>query len=249
MRGHFVGNNDVHLVFHLIRHGESELNQKPWLIGGRSPATDLSQLGARQSRALGDRLSDEGLKIDLFFSSPLLRATKTAAILCETLGFPYSDIELTEALTELSQGDWEGSHRDKIYTESQLRHINTMGHLFTPPGGESQRMVERRVSNWLEDRITNNHEVINNLEAREAKRTLNIVVVSHAITLKCLFHYILRFSDRFIYRFQIDNCSLSRFIFCRDGWFIHSVNDSHHLRFTSMPADKSRVSETQPASK
>lgn len=213
----------AHMVFHFVRHGESEINRKPNLIGGRSSKTPLSARGAEQSQRLGKRLKSEGTKIDLFFSSPLPRAISTSHYICEEISYPVSDIEIAEDLTELSQGVWEGKNRTNIYSSEQLQYINTKGSFFTPPGGESQRLVERRVSNWLEDRLIFNSEVI------QRKTPVNILLVSHALTLKCLFHYILSFNDRLTYRIQIDNCSLSRFVFKKEGWFLHCINDAYHL--------------------
>lgn len=217
---------NTHMVFHFVRHGESEVNTKPNLIGGRSANTPLSTRGAAQSKRLGERLRAEGTKVDLFFSSPLPRAISTSHHICEALSFPTEDIEIVEDLTELSQGAWEGQDRAELYTSEQLRYINTKGPLFTPPEGESQRLVERRVSNWLEDRLIFNPEVT------QKRETVNVLVVSHALTLKCLFHYILSFNDRLTYRVQLDNCSLSRFVFKPEGWFLHSINDAYHLSDT-----------------
>jgi broad specificity phosphatase PhoE len=214
---------NTHIVFHFVRHGESELNRQPRLIGGRSETTPLSSRGEDQSRRLGARLRDEGTEIDLFFSSPLPRAQETTRHICEGIGYPVDQVETVGELTELSQGLWEGQNRDEIYSAERLRYINTKGPLFTPPEGESQRMVERRVSSWLEDRVIFNPQLV------QAKPILNVMVVSHALTLKCLFHYILGFNDRLTYRVQLDNCSLSRFVFKQEGWFVHSLNDSYHL--------------------
>ena len=217
---------DTHIVFHFVRHGESEINRRPSLIGGRSENTPLSERGVQQSIRLGQRLHAEGADIDMFFSSPLPRTIETSHKICHEIRFPVEEIEVVEDLTELSQGRWEGADRSEIYSAEQLRYINTKGPLFTPPEGESQRNVERRVSNWLEDRILFNQAF------RQAKPVLNVMVVSHALALKCLFHYILGFSDRLTYRVQLDNCSLSRFVFKKEGWFLHSLNDSYHLAGT-----------------
>ena len=214
---------NTHLVFHFIRHGESEYNRKPWLIGGRSPEASLSARGLQQTKQLGERLLQEKLEIDYLFSSPLPRAIETSQSLCSLLGYPFAQVEHIEELTELSQGAWEGCDRKEIYSTEKLHYINTKGFLFVPPEGESQRMVQRRVSSWLEDRI------LYDATLTETDKPINIVIVSHAITLKCLFHYILGFNDRMIYRLQLDNCSLSRFIYKREGWFMHSLNDAYHL--------------------
>ena len=99
-----------------------------------------------------------------------------------------------------------------------------------PPGGESQRMVERRAAAWIEDEILYNPAIL------KARMPLHIAVVTHGIVLKCLFHHIMGFDDRLIWRIRLDNCSLSRFLFKKEGWFPICINDSYHLhRVGKMP--------------
>ena len=56
-----------------------------------------------------------------------------------------------------------------------------------------------------------------------------ICIVSHGITLGALFHYILGFDDKYIWRFALHNTSISEFIFDKRGWFIVKINDAAHL--------------------
>ena len=214
---------DVVIYFYFIRHGESEGNLRPDLIGGRSPSVHLSERGIAQAKALGIRFLDEGVHFDQFFVSSLSRAVETANEIFSAMGKPVDEIKLVNEIIEFSQGEWEGKPRNKIYTIENLSYINSKGFLFIPPNGESQRMVQRRVTEWLEDKILYNDEFLGKT------MPLHIGIVAHGIVLKTLFHYILRFDDRFIWRFKLDNCSISKFLFKKEGWFPLCINDSGHL--------------------
>ena len=66
----------------LIRHGKAEAHGHPSGDGAR----DLVEKGEGQSRKVGRFLKREGLVPDLALTSPLVRAKRTAEIVCETAG-------------------------------------------------------------------------------------------------------------------------------------------------------------------
>lgn len=221
---------DTKIYFYFIRHGESEGNLRPELIGGRSEHVHLSDRGVAQAQALGIRFREQGVHFDKIYSSTLIRAVETANEICSEIGISKVEIIQIDKLIEFSQGEWEGEPRAEIYSLENLSYINSKGYLFIPPGGESQRMVQRRVANWIEDEILYNDEIL------KAKMPLHIAVVAHGIVLKSLFHYIMRFDDRFIWRLKLDNCSISKFLFKQEGWFPLSINDSAHIEMITRGA-------------
>jgi len=91
----------VRLYF--IRHGESEANTAG-VFSNRPPGHALTAAGRDQAQTLAGRLQNEGLTG--VYSSPLLRATQTAAILAETLKL---SVEVTDALREYDMGIYEGT--------------------------------------------------------------------------------------------------------------------------------------------
>jgi hypothetical protein len=56
---------------------------------------------------------------------------------------------MAEAVQELSQGQWEGRMRSDIYTPAMVQMVNSSQPDFRPPGGESQRQVEFRMVEFL----------------------------------------------------------------------------------------------------
>lgn len=134
---------------HFIRHAETSMNAKPELIAGRSPSATLTNLGKRQARALGIHLRSAGMDFDAVYSSPLERAKQTAYAVCQELDIPCDTVELAEAVQELSQGQWEGRNRSEIYTPTVVPVVNSTQPDFRAPGGESQRQVEFRMIEFL----------------------------------------------------------------------------------------------------
>lgn len=209
---------------YLIRHGESRVNTRPQLIGGRSPRTPLTDRGREQAGLLGERLAAEQIAFDMIFTSTLRRARQTAEIVARKTGLSPSRVRPVPELVEFSQGDWERKPRNEVYTPETLARINLKANDFIPPGGESHRMVERRASGWLERTILWNAAFI------RKHPVAHVGVVAHGITLKCLLHYALGFSGHLIWRIALDNCSLSVLRFNRHGWHLESINDSWHVR-------------------
>jgi broad specificity phosphatase PhoE len=109
---------------YLIRHGETEWSRARRHTG----RTDLplSPAGEAEARALGQHL--RGLEVDRVLSSPLTRATATAAL----AGFG-DRVELTDALLEVDYGEYEG------LTTTEIRASRPGWDLFRDgcPGGET----------------------------------------------------------------------------------------------------------------
>jgi broad specificity phosphatase PhoE len=123
---------------YLIRHGETEWSRARRHTG----RTDLplSPVGEAEARALGRHL--RGLEVDRVLSSPLTRATATAAL----AGFG-DRVELADALLEFDYGDYEG------LTTPEIRASRPGWDLFRDgcPGGETVEAAAARAQTLLDD--------------------------------------------------------------------------------------------------
>ncbi|QCD94038.1 uncharacterized protein LOC114182178 [Vigna unguiculata] len=142
----------------LISHGECELNLAPDLVGGRCPAAALTANGMRQARALAVFLKSQGVRFSAVYSSPLDRARSTAVSVSKEVSFSEEQIQSSDALTEISQGNWEGCLRSEIYTPEIQALIDRSQPDFTAPSGESLRQVEFRMINFLNGTVLGLHE-------------------------------------------------------------------------------------------
>jgi broad specificity phosphatase PhoE len=210
-------------TLYLIRHGQSEVNATPNLIG-QGAETPLTDLGRHQASLLGASLHKRGIIFDKIYSSDYVRAYDTAQI-----AMMKSDLFVVkrQALREYSAGDWAFKNRQELITPAVQLQMNYFGSSFLPPNGESLHQVERRASKWLEEEILYSEDVIADIYIKE--RPLKIAVFSHGMTIKCLLHYIMGFDQNFTWKIDLENTSITTVSFGEVGWKLNGVNDTSHL--------------------
>lgn len=133
-------------MIYLVRHGQTEFNRERRIQGHVD--SPLTELGARQARAVGRLLRDlirdpSGWRI---VSSPLGRAASTAQIVSAGLG--GLPVELDERLKEMS---W-GPHDGRLRAELEAEHPETFGRTgwaFDASAGETYEEVAARIGAWL----------------------------------------------------------------------------------------------------
>src|SRR5688572_7490768 len=95
----------------IARHGQTKHNLDHRYQG--TTDAPLNETGRAQAKQLADRLADE--KIDIIYSSPLMRSTQTAELVAKVHNL---EIKKDERLREISFGDWEGMSYDEIQAQS-----------------------------------------------------------------------------------------------------------------------------------
>lgn len=96
--------------FYFFRHAKSEMNQKDiWCGATHDPGLDAEK-GVSQAEDLAKRLA--GRDIELFVSSPLTRAVKTAEIAASELG---CDVIVENDLLEVNYGVAEGKPVKEVF--------------------------------------------------------------------------------------------------------------------------------------
>ena len=121
----------------LVRHGQSEWNEKNLFTGWRD--VGLTERGVDEARAAGRRLKARGFSFDLAYTSALKRAQDTLSIILEELGQTGLETKFDEALNERDYGDLVGLNKDdarKRWGEDQV-HQWRRSYDTAPPGGES----------------------------------------------------------------------------------------------------------------
>lgn len=136
--------------FYIFRHGETELNrQKRWQGSGMN--YDLNENGIAQAIDLLDKLRDK--KLDIIFSSPLIRAKHTADTVAK--GLNISVIEKDD-LRECFYGKAEG----QLITDLEKNASEILNNWYHPDekyldirfsDGESKREARDRVLKVLKD--------------------------------------------------------------------------------------------------
>lgn len=137
--------------FYIFRHGETELNrQNRWQGSGMN--YDLTELGKQQADDLAAKLANLG--IEIIFSSPLVRALHTAAIVAKQLEIT---VQQKDDLRECFYGKAEGMLVDDL-TRDMPDIVNNW---YNPahmdirfPEGESKREALERVLQGLQQLST-----------------------------------------------------------------------------------------------
>lgn len=125
--------------FYLIRHGESQFNAQGRIQGQLD--VELSAVGRRQGLALAAALA--GKSIDAVFSSPLARASQTAAPVADALGLR---VQYDERLREIHAGLFQGllwSEIERTHPEHAAQWLRQEPD-YVVPGGESRRSLMTR---------------------------------------------------------------------------------------------------------
>ncbi|KAM3292220.1 hypothetical protein ACQJBY_036232 [Aegilops geniculata] len=67
----------------------------------------------------------------------------------QELDFPEEQIQVSDALTEMSHGQWEGCPKSEIYTPEMVNLMDSTQPDFSAPSGESLRQVQFRMMEFL----------------------------------------------------------------------------------------------------
>jgi broad specificity phosphatase PhoE len=141
--GGFFASLDHPASFYIVRHGRSEGNATMTFQGRLD--YPLDELGRGQAAAVADWFS--GMKVDVVLTSPLARASETAAIIASALGLtPIVVPSLVEVdvgiFSGISAGRAEAEHAE-IFREFEYRSWDAV------PGAEdSARMYSRAIASW-----------------------------------------------------------------------------------------------------
>ena len=172
----------------LVRHGETD-----WNVDGRIQGhhdRPLNERGLAQAEMVGRYVRDH-FDVQTTWSSDLSRCTQTAAGLGAT-------VQPTETIREVNFGDWEGQRWEDINGSNPelAAQFSSRDPEVRPPGGESIRDVIARARRFVE-------------EAAIFDADVDVAVVAHGGSLKCLLIVLLGLPESAFGRFHFSNCGVS----------------------------------------
>jgi len=159
----------------LVRHGQSEWNLKNIFTGWHD--VDLTENGVAEARAAGVKLKELGVKFDAAFTSNLLRAQKTLALILGELGTPNLPTEKNLALNERDYGDLTGQNKAEAAAKFGAEQVEIWRRSFAvaPPGGESLKDTASRTLPYFDTKIM-----------PEVQAGKNILVSAHGNSLRSI---------------------------------------------------------------
>lgn len=208
-------NADNQTTLYLIRHGATEANlAKPARLQGRRHNPPLARLGIRQAEATRDFLACR--RLDHCYSSPLLRAIQTAAIVAAPHGLSPEPID---ELTECDVGRWEGLDWQTIrYLDAEgYQRFHEHPAAFGYPGGESFSTVYNRVA-----------PVVDELLKKHVGQSL--LIVSHHVVNRTYLAGLLGLLPDQARLVSLDNCGISVVVRAEDTTTVSTLNAAFHLQ-------------------
>ncbi|MBD3680198.1 MAG: histidine phosphatase family protein [Rhodobacteraceae bacterium] len=188
----------------------------------------LSDLGHRQSRALGQALVRQGVKPDHLFIGAQRRHRETLEGICEALGFDAGTAHVHEGLNEF---DFKG------LLEARFREGGA------PEGMHSDRRTHFRtlrdtVLAWQRDEITDPPESWEAFAARvrAARESMQkaggaVLAVSSGGAIAQMITEVIDAPSPQMIRLQLQmkNCAVTRFIAGREVLYLHCFNETPHI--------------------
>ena len=193
---------------YFMRHGQTDWNIIKKIQGRTDIA--LNQKGIEEAEATSEGMHDLGIKFDLIYTSPLLRAVKTAQIMNV-----YSDAPLVKdkRIEEFDFGMAEGVTFEEIKINPKYEEARNW--FFAPQNykgdGKSESYEEffGRIDSFLDD-----------LKVLEKKRDdiKNLLIVCHGGVTRGILKEMLGLSVSKFAELQIPNCSVNKAVL-KDGKF------------------------------
>ncbi|WP_330746370.1 2,3-bisphosphoglycerate-dependent phosphoglycerate mutase [Chryseobacterium sp. CP-77] len=161
----------------LVRHGQSLWNLENRFTGWKD--IDITEAGIEEAKKAGIALKGE--RIDVAFTSALIRAQHTLSIILDVIGNPDIPVIQDKALNERCYGNLEGLNKADTalkYGAEQV-HIWRRSYDVVPPGGESLKDTYNRVIPYFEREIQ-----------PLLKQGKNVLIVAHGNSLRALIMYL-----------------------------------------------------------
>jgi broad specificity phosphatase PhoE len=203
----------------LVRHGVTDWNREGRFQGYQDPP--LSTDGLNEARLLAQRLAAAPDEMPArIVTSPLLRASQTAAAIAAAMPGGPMALEDDARLIELGQGEWEGrTHAELEVNDAERytawRHSSPRR---PPPGGESLEDATQRVGSALDEILK-----VGDIGAWPT------CLVAHGGSLRIAARRLVGMDLQTAWHVELDNASLSILDRDVDGWRLVSWNDVTHL--------------------
>ena len=190
----------------LVRHGQSEWNEKNLFTGWENPG--LTEKGVNEARNAGMLINNLNIKFDHLFTSVLDRAKLTGTIILENINQKDIDIIENKALNERFYGDLQGLNKDECRQKWGAEQVQIWRRSYDvgPPGGESLKETGERVLPYYLGEI---YPLI--LDGK------NVLVAAHGNSLRSLIKHLDKLSADEIVKLEIPTGAPIQYIFNNQG--------------------------------
>lgn len=174
----------------LIRHGETAWTREKRYQGDTD--IPLNDKGRKDIQTVADWM--KGMPVDFFYSSALLRAKQSAAIVAKAI----RRTPVAEAgINEIDFGSWEGKTGTQLWKERNPAFIRwSRGEWVRPTGGEKIIDFKKRISRFFY-RILKRH------------KNKTVAIVAHGGSIKMMLMEALKLPLRSLWMMRVDPASVS----------------------------------------
>ncbi len=203
--------------FILVRHGQTEWNRIERFRGRFD--VPLNTAGIQQAQITGRRIAAQWQPVAVY-SSPLLRALKTAEAIAQPFQLPVQPVT---DLIDIDYGFWQGLSNDEVsvHWQTELEAWYNAPHTLSIPGGESLADLRNRAMkaiHWLAD----HHE------------DETIVLVGHTVINRVILLAVMGLGNERFWRVHQDTCAINVFDKEGDDFTMITLNDTCHLAFANL---------------
>ena len=197
----------------LVRHGRTAWNREERFRGRAE--VPLDDYGVLQAEATAAALHEHWCPT-VVYSSPLHRATATAAPIAACCGLP---VIATQALMDIDFGALAGlTPAEAAAQRPEIYHgWDTAPQTVSFPGGESLHEVRARAGKFAWDLC-------------RAHPDEPVVLVTHLVVCRALVCYLLGLPESSFHRLLFDTASISSLALDSGTATLRSLNDTCHLR-------------------
>ena len=197
----------------LVRHGQSEWNEKNLFTGWEDPG--LTKQGSDEAKNAGLLIKELKLEFNSLFTSALIRAQITGKIILKNISQENINIIKNKALNERFYGDLQGLNKDECREKWGKKQVQIWRRSYDigPPGGESLKETGERVLPYFLS------EIYPSILKGE-----NIIVSAHGNSLRSLIKHLDNLSSDEIVKLEIPTGAPIHYLFDNNGSVISKKN-------------------------
>jgi len=197
----------------LVRHGQSEWNEKNLFTGWENPG--LTNKGKLEAENAGNLIKNLDITFDYLFTSALIRAQLTGTIILSQINQADITILKDKALNERFYGDLQGLNKDECREKWGDEQVQIWRRSYDkgPPSGETLKETGERVLPYYKKKIS-----------PLLLEGANIVVAAHGNSLRSLIKFLDEVSDQDIVKLEIPTGAPIHYVFSKDGSILSRDN-------------------------
>jgi len=198
----------------LVRHGQSEWNEKNLFTGWRNPG--LTSKGEEEARNAGNLIKAERVTFDAMYTSELTRAQITGSMILKIINQQDIPIFKNIALNERNYGSLAGLNKDEARKKWGDEQVHTWRRSYDvpPPDGESLKNTGERVLPFF------NKEIL-----PKVIEGSNILIAAHGNSLRSLIMQLDEMTEDEIVNLEIQTGAPIKYVFDDNG----NISQKHNL--------------------